>query len=78
MNMILLCDASIANIVSCSIVHVVLICVIGFLLWKLMDHIAHGISGFYKRKWEIEDIERKQKAELLEMERKSPITNSQK
>ena len=63
MNMILLCDASIANIVSCSIVHVVLICVIGSLLWKLMDLDAQGIAGFFRRKWEVEDIKRKMDAE---------------
>ena len=59
-------DASIASTISCSIVHVVLICVVGFLLWKLMDLVAQGIAGFCKRKWEVEDIERKLRAEMME------------
>ncbi len=59
-------DASIASTISCSIVHVVLICVVGFLLWKLMDLVAQGIAGFCKRKWEVEDIERKLRVEMME------------
>ena len=63
MNILLLCDASIANTISCSVVHIVLICVIGCLLWKLMDLIGQGIAGFFRRKWEVEDIVRKMDAE---------------
>ena len=59
-------EASITNIISCSIVHVVLICVAGFLLWKLMDLVAQGVAGYYKRKWNVEDIERKMQADLKE------------
>ena len=44
----------------------VAIIVVGFLLWKLMDHIASSKAEKRNRQWNVEDIERKQKAELLE------------
>ena len=49
-----------------TIVTTVAIIVVGFLLWKLMDHIASSKAEKRNRQWNVEDIERKQKAELLE------------
>ena len=56
-------DASIASTICCSIVYVVLICTIGFLVWKIFDHIANGTAGLYKRHCEFEDLQHKQQAE---------------
>lgn len=55
-------DVEIAKAICCSIVTLAGIIVGGFLIWKLMDHIANGISGYYKRKCTIEDIKRKMEA----------------
>jgi hypothetical protein len=55
-------DVEIVKTICCSIVTLAAIIVGGFLIWKLMDHIANGISGCYKRKYTLEDIERKMKA----------------
>lgn len=52
--------------ICCTIVIVVTIIVLGFLLWKLMDHIASSKAEKRARQWKVEDIERKQKADLLE------------
>lgn len=59
-------NASIAHALFCSIVYVVFICVIGFLLLKLIEHIAKGIAGWRKRVWELEDKNLKQKSDLLD------------
>ena len=56
-------DVEIAKTICCSIITLTGIIVGGFIVWKLMEHIAKGVSGYYKRKWEIEDIMRKQSAE---------------
>ena len=40
-------DVEIAKAICCSIVTLAGIIVGGFLIWKLMDHIANGISGYY-------------------------------
>ena len=52
--------------ICCTIVTTVAIIVVGFLLWKLMDHIAYCQTEKRNRQWKVEDIERKQKADLLE------------
>ena len=57
-------DVAIACTISDAIVKIVTICVGGFLVWKLMDHLAKGIAGWNKRVWDVEDIERKQKSDL--------------
>ena len=61
-----LADASIVYILCCSVIHVVFICMGGFLLWKLIDYIAKGIAGWRKRVWELEDKNFKQKSNLLD------------
>ena len=57
-------DVQIFQEICGAIVLVAVIVVGGFLLLKLFDHIANGIRGLYKRKWEEEDREQKQKADL--------------
>ena len=57
-------DVQIFQEICGAIVLVAVIVVGGFLLLKLFDHIATGIRGLYKRKWEEEDREQKQKADL--------------
>lgn len=57
-------DVQIFQEICGAIVLVAVIVVGGFLLLKLFDHIANGIHGLYKRKWEEEDREQKQKADL--------------
>ena len=59
-------DLEIAKSICWAIACVVACLVVGFLAWKLIDHIANGISGWNKRQWDIKDRERKQKADLLE------------
>ena len=38
-------DASIASTICCSVVYVVMICAIGLLMLKIIDHIANGTAG---------------------------------
>lgn len=56
-------DVEIAKAICSSIVVLAAIIVGGFLIWKMMDHVAKGIVGYYKRKCDVEDIRRKQSAE---------------
>ena len=58
-------DVAMTAVICKAVVCVALILVLGFLVWKLMDHIANGISGWRKRVWEVNDIKRKQKSDLL-------------
>ncbi len=59
-------DADIAHTICYSIVAIVLICTIGFLLWKLMEHFVNCFTENRKREWEKEDIQRKQVAGLID------------
>lgn len=59
------CDVNIAEAIGKSLVLIFAICVIGFLIWKLIDHIANGVEMLFKKDKEKEESERKQKAELL-------------
>ena len=59
-------DVSIAGTICTSLVAVVLIGVSGFLVWKLLDYIAKGISGHYKRGCEVKDKMIKQRSDLLD------------
>lgn len=59
-------DVEIAKAVCCAIVSITAIVVIGVLIWKLIDKISNGISGWNKRNWDVEDKVRKQKADLLD------------
>jgi hypothetical protein len=58
-------DVQIAKHICDSIVELAAIAVIGFLLWKLMNYIAKGISEVRKRDWAVNDREEKAKAESL-------------
>ena len=53
------------DIICGAIVHVMLIVVAGFILWKLMEHVANAFAASYKRKCDEEDKDRKRNAELL-------------
>jgi hypothetical protein len=66
-------DVEIAKAICCSIVALAGIIVGGFLIWKLMDHVAKGLAGFYRRRCEVEDIRRKQSAE--EKKQKTDLIN---
>ena len=59
-------DISIAETICTYIFCVVLIGVLGFLIWKLLDHFAKGISEYYKRRCVVKDKELKLKADLLD------------
>ena len=59
-------DLGIADIICHAFIFVTGIIVGGFLVWKLIEYIAKGIAGWRKRVWEVEDIERKQKKDLLD------------
>ena len=58
-------DVAMTAVICKTVVFVALIFVLGFLIWKLMDHIANKNSETRKRLWEVEDIERKQNSDLL-------------
>ena len=57
-------DVAIAGTICDALVKIVTLCVGGFLLWKLIDHVAKSIEDRRKREWTVEDIERKQKSDL--------------
>jgi hypothetical protein len=57
-------DVQIAQTICGTIVLVAFIMVVGFLVWKLMEYIANGVSGYSKRKWEEKDCVKKQKSDL--------------
>lgn len=59
-------NVEIAKIICCSLVLIVAICVLGFLAWKQIDHYARKNVDVRKREWEKEDINRKQKSDLIE------------
>lgn len=59
-------NVEIAKIICCSLVLIVAICVLGFLAWKQIDHHARKNVDVRKREWEKEDIDRKQKSDLVE------------
>ena len=59
-------DVKIADAICKSLVLIFAICVAGFLIWKLIDHIAIAVSGLYKRKCDVEDKKLKQKSDLID------------
>ena len=73
----IVCDAShkacesCADITTLSLILdkvqcIIVICVAGVLLWKLFDLVAKGISGWYRRKCEVENANRKREIDLQE------------
>lgn len=59
-------DVFIAETICTHIFYIVLVGVLGFVVWKLLDHVAKGISEYYKRRCVVKDKELKQKADLLD------------
>ncbi len=59
-------NVEITKTICCSVVLIVAICVLGFLLWKLIDHHDQKNVDVRKRGWEEEDKDRKQKSDLLD------------
>lgn len=60
-------DVKISETICSNVFWIILALAICFILWKIIDVIAKGISSFVKRKREIEDINRKQKSDLLDL-----------
>ena len=59
-------DVAITTIICISIAAIVLILVLGFLAWRLIElHAKKNVEG-RKRKWDIEDKNRKQKYDLFD------------
>lgn len=57
-------DLEITKCICEYILWVAIVFAITFLAWKIIEQIANGVSVWYKRQCEVEDIERKQTAEL--------------
>ena len=59
-------NVKITQTICCTSVIIVTICVLGFLLWRLIDHHAQKNVDVRKREWEEEDKNRKQKSDLID------------
>lgn len=59
-------NVEITKTICCSLVLIVAICVLGFLIWKQIDHHAQKNVDVRKRRWEEEDMNRKQKSDLID------------
>ena len=57
-------DVEITKCICEYILWVAIVAAATFLSWKILDHISNGVSVWYKRQCDVEDIERKQTAEL--------------
>ena len=57
-------DLQIFNEICGTVVLVAVIVMGGFLLWKLIDHIANGIRSIYKRSCDKKDYQKRQEADL--------------
>ena len=57
-------DVKIAECICGYILWIAIIAAITFLAWKILDHIANGVSVWYKRQCDIEDSLNKKKSEL--------------
>lgn len=58
-------DVRIAQCISCAIVRVVFICVVGYVILKIIDAIINYLRDNKKRESEVDDKERGHKSELL-------------
>ena len=56
-------NVEIAKTICCSLIIIVAICVVGFLIWRLIELLAKRNADIRKRLWDVDDKERKQKAE---------------
>ena len=61
-------DVEITKCICEYILWVAIVAAITFLAWKIIEQIANGVSVWYKRQCEVEDIERKAKAEVKDRE----------
>ena len=59
-------DVKNTETICSNIIWIIIVLAVSFILWKIIDLIAKGISSYVKRKREIEDIDRKQKADLFD------------
>lgn len=59
-------DVKIAQTICGSIVLIVAICVVGFLVWRLLDYFANMIAGYYRRGCECKDMDIKKRNAILE------------
>lgn len=59
-------DVKNTETICSNIIWIIIVLAVSFILWKIIDLIAKGISSYIKRKREIEDIDRKQKADLFD------------
>ena len=57
-------EMGVVRAVCGAVVMVTVILVVGFLLWKLMEQFFKGCQERRRRQWELEDRDRKQKADL--------------
>jgi hypothetical protein len=63
-------DVKIAETICSNVFWIILALAISFILWKIIDVIAKCISSCVIRSREIEDINRKQKSDLLDLKLK--------
>ena len=56
-------DVAMALTVCCAVVAIVALVVVGFLLWKWMEHIYQKRQAIRQHEWEKEDKETKREAE---------------
>ena len=61
-------DLKIAECICGYILWIAIVAAATFLAWKIIEQIANGVSVWYKRQCEVEDIERKAKAEVKDRE----------
>lgn len=57
-------DVAIVQSICHTFLYVVIALIAGFILWKIIDHVAAGISGWNRRRWEVADRKMKQEANL--------------
>ena len=59
-------DVEITKCICGYILWIAIVAAATFLAWKIIEQIANGVSVWYKRQCEVEDIERKAKERKLE------------
>lgn len=57
-------DVEITKCICEYILWIAIVAAITFLVWKVLDHIANGVSVWYKRQCDVEDCLNKKKLEL--------------
>ena len=59
-------DVTVAQTVCCSVVTIIAIVVVGFLVWKLMEHIVKNRQSKRQHMWETEEKVRNRNVELID------------